>query len=140
MALTSWPRAFFEVPRGGARTAAKKLAVSATQALRAHYHSAEMNRLWPASLWFIIVGHNDGKVVVVIRAYKDNGVVVHVDALHGWSLIALVMGSEQPITVELRDVCVKIHSLLQTNCEAIGLRWYVKGASESVATPVELPW
>ena len=140
MALSSWPRAYFDLPRGGATNAARNVAASIADALQAEYPGVESRRLWPAPVWVIIAGPKAERMVVLIRVYKAKGIKLNLAPLDGWSPFELLTGNERPITNGLRSLCMRVHPMLADVKDGCGLRWYLKGAMESVASPAELPW
>ena len=140
MALSSWPRAYLELPQGGAVAVARSTAASASDAFRSEYHAVESFRMWPARAWVVIVTSGIERLAVVISAVGSTAIKISVAHLAVPSLIDLFRGQERPITPALRTLSLKVHSLLTGIEGGSGLRWYVRAATTSVATPGDLPW
>ena len=138
MALTSWPRAYFELPRGGQRAAAEEVATLASCKLQCEYRSIERVKIWPFPL--LLVRSDKETLVLSVRPYKTRGVSILVTPLNAWSPIDLLRGKERPVTPGLQTFCAQIHSVVKEVRDIVELRWYLKGATESVGTPDLLPW
>lgn len=137
MPLTSWPRAYFERPQADLRAAAQEVATLAANKLRCEYRSVERARSWP----FPQLRVDSGKESMIVSVRPDSrGISVLVAPLQGWSLLDAFQGKERGAASGLQTLCTQIHTVLLDVPDVVGLRWYLKGARESVGTPDELPW
>ena len=137
MPLTGWPRAYVERPHGDLRAAAEEVATLAARKLRCEYRAVERARSWPCPQLRVDSGKE--AMIVSVRPYW-HGISVLVAPLQGWSLLDAFRGKERGTASALQSLCAQIHSVLLEIPDVGGIRWYLKGAKESVGTPDELPW
>lgn len=137
MPLTSWPRAYFERSHGDLGAAVEEVATQAATKLRFEYRSVERARSWPFPQLRVDSGKDS--MIVSVRPFS-RGISVLVAPLQGWSLLDALRGKERGAASGLQTLCTRIHAVLLDVPDVVGLRWYLRGAKESVGTPDELPW
>jgi hypothetical protein len=138
MALTSWPRAYFELSGGDLGAAAESVVTLTTRKLQSEYRSVGRERWWPTSPNLYVDPGKDSMIVSVRRLGR--GVSVLVAPVHGWSLIDALRRRERGTSPRLLTLCEQVHSVLLEIPNIVGVRWYTRGATMSVGTPDELPW